>query len=57
MKTERIYYQECDGQLLNVYRYNAESDEINLSVGDKINDTSVLTPYDGCAVTTIRRIQ
>jgi hypothetical protein len=57
MTTERIYYQECDGQLLNVYRYDADSDEINLNVGDMINDPSVLTPYDGYAVTTIRRIQ
>ncbi len=53
---QRIYYQECDGQLLNVYRYDEEEDEINLEIGQIINDPAE-HHIEGTPYTTIRRLQ
>jgi hypothetical protein len=52
----RTYYQECGGQLLNVYRCTDEDDEINLAVGEIINDPAE-HHCEGDAHTTIRRVE
>lgn len=54
-ETERTYYQECDGILLNVYRYLADIDDIGLEVGEIINDPAE-THIEGEPHATIRRI-
>lgn len=51
--TECIINQECDGQLLNVYR---GADNYGLKVGQKINDPSE-HHIEGQPHTTLKRVQ
>lgn len=54
MKTEKevIVYQECDEQLLNVYR----GETYDLKVGQRINDPGE-HHIEGQPHTTLRRVQ
>jgi len=56
MEKERIYYQECAGRLLNVYRYTAGDDEFKLDLGEIIDDPAHHC-IEGDPKTTIRRVQ
>lgn len=49
---ETVIYQECDGQLLNVYR----GEDYGLTVGQRINDPGE-HHIEGNPHTTLRRVQ
>jgi len=54
---EKIYYQETDGKLLNVYRiYPGDEDYWDLDLNEQINDPIELH-VEGQPHTTIRRVQ
>ena len=55
-KEGRIYYQECDGRLLNVYCYDEDHDEINLGSGEIVID-SCNQHVEGEPDTTLRRVK